>query len=245
MTTATEAPHDLQWFTSELRRRANAHYETSNVKRLLALPLSVERARLWALQMKFWLRNRRDCWAFAQALAPEDVKALIWEHERDELAGNIERDVEDHGSLHVRESANFGLTPADFDTVQIAPQTRIVTYAYIHLVKDSPWLKAVSACAALEISNSAEWVDGGGMSYRKGVKFERELGVPFDKQVNMKEHAEVDVDHAHMLLKIAKRHATTPLALELMLEGVIESWELDTMWHGLLVNMLEPLPAPR
>jgi hypothetical protein len=42
-----------------------------------------------------------------------------------------------------------------------------------------------------------------------------------------------------MLLKIARRHATTPLAVELLLEGAIESWELDTMWHGLLVDMME------
>lgn len=245
MTTATDVAHDLQRFTSELRRRANAQYETTNLRRLMELPLSVERARVWALQMKFWLSNRRDCWGFAQGLSPEPVKALIWEHESDELAGNVERGVEDHGSLHVRESAIFGLTPADFENERIAPQTRIVTYAYIHLVKDSPWLKAVSACAALEISNSAEWVDGGGLGYRKAKKFERELGVPYEKQVMLKEHAEVDVEHAHMLMQIAKRYGTTPQALELMLEGVIESWELDTMWQGLLVDMMEAVPGPR
>jgi hypothetical protein len=244
MAIATDTAHDLDWFKRELRRRANAQYETPQVRRLLAMPLTVERARVWALQMKFWLLNRRDCWAFAQGLAPEDVKALIWDHERDELDGRADRGVEDHGALHVRESRLYGLGPADFAAAVIAPQTRTVTYAWIHLVKDSPWLKAVSACAALEISNSAEWVDGGGMSYRKGQKFERELGVPFEKQVNMKEHAEVDVDHATMLLKVAQRHATTPQALELMLEGVIESWQLDTVWQGLLVDMMEVLPGP-
>jgi pyrroloquinoline quinone (PQQ) biosynthesis protein C len=239
MTIATEDVHDVQWFTGELRRHANAVYETTNARRLLEIPFTRERMRAYALQMKFWLKNRRDCWAFAQGLAPEDVKAMIWDHERDELAGNAERGVEDHGSLHVRESQLFGLTPDDFAQVRVAPPTRTATYAWIHLVKDSPWLKAVSACAALEISNSFEWVDAGGLGYRMGKKLERDLGIPYDKQVNLKEHAEVDVDHAHMILQIAKRYGTTPAALELMLEGADESWDLFTVWMGLIVDMME------
>jgi len=244
MAVASNVAHDLQWFGSELRRRANAQFETPNMHRTMELPFTMERARQWALQMQFFLKNRRDCWAFAQGLAPLDVKALIWEHERDELAGNEDRGVEDHGALHVRESALLGLTPADFDATQIAPEMRVITYAWIHLVKDSPWLKAVSACAALEISNSSEWVVGGGLSYRRGLKFERELGIPFVKQISNKEHAEVDVDHAHMLMKIAKKYGTSPQTLELMLDGAFESWDIETVWHGLVMDLLERLPGP-
>lgn len=232
----------LAAFARDVRERANAQYATPQHRRLFAVPLTVPRARLWALQMALWTLNRRDCWAFAQGLAPFAVKQLIWAHEEDELAGNKLRDMEDHFALQVRQGALLGLTPADYRTIRMRAGTRTCTYAWIHLVRASHWLKAVSACAGLEISNSAEWVDGGGMSLRKGRRLEEQLGIPFHKQVSDNEHAEVDVEHAQMLIRIAEQYGTTREALDLMLEGVVESWELESVWKGQLAEMMEALP---
>ena len=77
-----------------------------------------------------------------------------------------------------------------------------------------------------------------------GKRYEEDLGIPFHKQVNAKEHAEVDVEHAHMLMQIARRYATTPEALDLLMQGLIESWDIETVWKGQVVEMLEALPAP-
>jgi hypothetical protein len=77
-----------------------------------------------------------------------------------------------------------------------------------------------------------------------GKRYEEDLGIPFHKQVNAKEHAEVDVEHAHMLMQIARRYATTPEALDLLMQGLIESWDIETVWKGQVVEMLEVLPAP-
>jgi hypothetical protein len=232
----------LQAFAREVRARANAQYATPQHRRLFAVPLTVARARLWALQMALWTLNRRDCWAFAQGMAPFDVKQLIWGHEEDELAGNKARATEDHFALQVRQGAVLGLEPADYRAIRMEPGTRACTYAWIHLVRDSHWLKAVSACAGLEISNSADWVDGGGMSFRKGKRLEEQLGIPFHRQVSDNEHAEVDVEHAHMLMVIAERYGTSQAALDRMLDGVSESWELETVWKGQLAEMMEALP---
>jgi pyrroloquinoline quinone (PQQ) biosynthesis protein C len=193
--------------------------------------------------MALWTLNRRDCWAFAQALAPFEVKRMIWKHEEDELDGNKERGVEDHFALQIQQGELLNLKPEDFHDARMTAATRTCTYAWIHLVKDSHWLKAVSACCALEISNSSEWVDGGGGSYRMGLAQEKELGIPFEKQVDNKEHTEVEVEHAHMLIQIAERYGTTKEALNLMLEGLIESWEISTIWKGLLADMMEAIPA--
>lgn len=239
MATATKADPELDKFVREVRQRANAQYETPQYRRLLAMPLNMERARIYTLQKSHWNLNRRDCWAFAQGHAPMDVKKLIWEHEEDELAGNKERGVEDHYSLQVRQSKEIGLTAADFRNAPVREGTRMCLYAYLHLVNTGHWLKSVSACAALEVSNSSEWVDGGGMSYRMGKRFESQLGIPFEKQLNAKEHAEVDVEHAHMLLQIARAHRDTPGCLGLMMEGMIESWQLDQVWKGILADMME------
>jgi hypothetical protein len=70
------------------------------------------------------------------------------------------------------------------------------------------------------------------------------LGIPFEKQVNAKEHSEVEVEHAHMLMRVARDFATTPEKLTLMMEGVVESFEIHTTWKGLTADMLEELPGP-
>lgn len=238
METMLDSKPDLSAFVAEIRRRANAQFDSAQFKRLLALPLTRERARADALQRVHFTRNRRDCWAYTQAMAPMDVKRLIWEHEEDELAGSRARGVADHYTLQVHQGDLLGLTPADFADSPIAAGTRTCTYAWANLVKGGPWQKSVAACAALEIGNSSDWVEGGGMSYRRGKKLEAELGIPFDKQVNAKEHAEVDVEHAHMLMRIARVH-NSPSDLRLMMDGLIESWDIDRIWQGVMAEFLE------
>ncbi len=174
-----------------------------------------------------------------------DVKALIWEHELDELQGNEKRGVEDHYSLQVRQAGTIGLTRADFEKEKPADETITCVYAWVHLVKDSPWLKSFGACVALEVSNSSEWLDHGGMSYRWGKKQEAELGIPFHKQINAVEHAEVDVEHASLLHKVVERHCDSTAKLDLIMEGLTESWALDRAWKGVLCGLMEQLPGPK
>jgi hypothetical protein len=242
--TIERAP-DIKAFANEVRKRANAQFETPQYRRILSMPLTKRRAQVYTLQKAFWNLNRRDCWAFAQALAPMDVKKLIWAHEEDELAGNKTRGVEDHYMLQVRQSKEIDLTLADFKNEVPREGTRTCLYAWIHLVKDSPWLKAIGACAALEVSNSSGWVKDGGMSYRMGKKMEKDLGIPFEKQLNAKEHAEVDVEHAHMLMDVARSHAKTQRELDLVWQGLIESWQLDQTWKGILADMMAESPDPK
>ncbi len=244
MSTALEISDELKTFEEVARELANAQFDSEQYRRVLEMPLTRERAQKYTLQKAHWNLNRRDCWAFAQALAPIDVKKLIWEHELDELAGNEDRGVEAHYLLQMRQSELIGLKPEDFDNEAMEDGTRTCLYAYIHLVKDSVWLKSVAACAALEVSNSADYVDGGGMSYRMGKRFEEDLGIPFDKQVNAKEHHEVDVAHGTLLMEVARRHADTPGKLDLLMAGLGDSWALDRVWKGQLAEMMAALPGP-
>ncbi len=244
MATAIDLESIRESFYAEVRQRANAQFESEQYRRILSLPLTTQRAQRYVLQKSFWNLNRRDCWAFAQGLAPMDVKALIWDHELDELQGNEARGVEDHYSLQVRQAATIDLTREDFDNEEPADETLTCIYAWIHLCRDSHWLKSVAACAALEVSNSSDWVTEGGMSYRWGKKQEAELGIPFDKQVNAKEHAEVDVEHGNLLVKVVTAHCDAPAKFDLVLEGLKESWALDRAWKGCLANLMAALPDP-
>jgi pyrroloquinoline quinone (PQQ) biosynthesis protein C len=231
-------------FYAEVRQMANDQFQSTQYQRLLSIPLTQKRAQVYVLQKGFWNLNRRDTWAFAQALAPMDVKALIWEHELDELQGNEDRGVEDHYSLQVRQAATIGLTRDDFENEVAREETLMAIYSWVHLAKDSPWLKSLASCAALEVSNSSDWVDGGGMSYRWGKKQEADLGIPFNKQINAMEHAEVDVEHGNLLTKVVERHCDTAAKLDQIMEGLKESWMLDRAWKGILAGYLEELPGP-
>jgi hypothetical protein len=160
MATAIDMKTHLESFFAEVRKLANDQFASPQYQRVLSVPLTQKRAQVYVLQKGFWNLNRRDCWAFAQALSPMDVKALIWDHELDELQGNDARGVEDHYSLQVRQASTIGLTRADFENEVAREETLTCIYAWIHLAKDSPWLKSVASCAALEVSNSSDWVSG-------------------------------------------------------------------------------------
>ena len=244
MATVLKETVDIDGFAKKVRVLARAQYDSPQYKRILEIPLNKERARIFTLQKAHWTVNRRDCWGFAQGLAPMDVKKLIWAHEEDELIGNKTRGVDDHFSLKVRQSELIGLRPEDFVNNPMREGTRTCIYAWVHLVKDSHWLTSVAACTALEVRNSSEWVEEGGMSYRMGKRLEKELGIPFEKQVSATEHSAVDVEHAHMLMQIAMRHGTTSEKLDLIMQGLTESWEIDRVWHGQLADMMAELPGP-
>ena len=241
MTAALKTPSDLTAFAAEVRARANAQMAAPESQRVLSVKMTSQRARMQSLQRIHFTTNRRDCWAFTQALAPMDVKRVIWEHEEDELAGSRSRGVADHHTLQIQQGALFGMSSTDLTEAPISPGARTCTYAWSHLVRVGPWQKSLGACAALEVGNSSDWVNGGGMSYRMGKKLEADLGIPFDKQINAKEHAEVDVEHGHMLMRIARTY-DSPNDLALMMEGLIESWEIERIWRGIMADMLLSLP---
>src|SRR5688572_15253409 len=66
---------------AEINAMANQQFETPEFRELFDLPLTIGRARLNAINMAHYVRNRRDCWGYVQGAAPLDVKRLIWEHE--------------------------------------------------------------------------------------------------------------------------------------------------------------------
>jgi hypothetical protein len=243
-TMISEPGVDLESFCDEIRAMANWQYQCPQSQRLYSVPLNVARARVWTVQMVLWTLNRRDCWAFTQGAAPMDVKKLIWEHEEDELAGNKECGVADHYSLAVKASEVLGLTPEDFSGAEPHIGTRTCCYAWLHLVKNSHWLKSLSACAALEVSNSSDWVEGGGNSFRRRQRFHDDLGIPLKKMTNETEHVEVDVIHGELLIEVFKRHVKTPEDQALMLEGARETWEIERVWKGQVADMLEEVPGP-
>jgi hypothetical protein len=230
---------DKMWQT--LVQMANDQFETPPFCRLLNTRFSRQRAQHYSIQMAHYVKNRRDCWGYVQGSAPLDVKRLIWEHEEDELIGKKSEGKEDHITLAVKEGAVLGLNAEAFDATPVLDGGLVCFYSWLHLAQ-RPWLEAIAASAILEIRNSAELIKGGSLSRRIGEKFERELGIPMKKQINNAEHIVMDVEHAHLLMRVARKYATTETDQNAVIKGARESLIIDRVYRGHLADMVEALP---
>jgi hypothetical protein len=224
---------------NELVGLCNEQFETPAFRRLLSIRFSTERVRQYSIQMAFYVKNRRDCWGYVQGSAPLEVKRLIWEHERDELMGSEGK--MDHITLAVKEGEVFGLTADSFEKTPLLDGAVACFYSWIHLAQRS-WLEAIAASAILEMRNSSELIKNGSLSQRIGQILSRDLGIPLKRQINNAEHVVMDVEHAHLLHRVAKKYATTEAGQKAILRGAKESLLIDRVYRGHLAGMLEALP---
>lgn len=234
----------LDALEDRLAEMANAQFTSPQYRKILSLPLTRERAQLYILQRAYFHLNRRDCWAYVQAAAPFDVKQMIWDHEREELEGDLERGVPDHFTLGLQEGGAVGLSPDDFEACAPLDGTMACCAAWIHLAKDRPWLEALPVCAVTEISNSDEICKGGGFARRMARKMTDELGIPLKKQPSNAEHVVLDVEHAHLLMRAARLHAKTERDFALILHGAAESLRVERAFKGVLGDAMAALPDP-
>jgi hypothetical protein len=231
-------PNRVDALWKELIRLCNEQFETAPFKRLLGVKFTKERAQQYSIQMAYYVQNRRDCWGYVQGSAPLDVKKMIWEHEEDELIGRKSEGKMDHITLAVKEGEVFGLTAEAFERTARLEGGEVCFSAWIRLAQ-RPWLEAIAASAVLEMRNSAELVEGGSLSRRIGSIFERDLGIPMKKQINTAEHVVMDVEHAHMLARVARKHATAETAQRAILRGATESLMIDRVYRSHLADLLE------
>lgn len=230
---------DALW--AELVRLCNEQFESAQFKRLLATKFSQARAQQYAIQMAYYVRNRRDGWGYVQGSAPLDIKQLIWHHEEDELIGQKEQGKVDHITLAVKEGEVFGLSAEAFERTPRLEGGEVCFSAWIRLTQ-RPWLEAIAGAAILEMRNSSELIKGGSLSQRIAAMLERDLGIPMRKQINNAEHVVMDVEHAHLLMQVARKYATTESAREAMLRGAKESLLIDRVYRGHLADMMASLP---
>ncbi len=224
----------------KLHREANTLFESEEYQRFFALPLTRERARFYMIQRATFMLCRRGCWALVQARAPFDVKQLIWEHERDELAGNEQRGVADHYTLGIKEGASVGLKRKDFKR-PACDGTLICTFAWTHLADRSPWLEGAAVLGALEIANADGIIEGGGQSHRMAMKMVNELGIPLSRQPSNQDHMDVEDEHSTFLMTVAHAHATGKDDHDLIMSGSRKTWAINRTWLGLMAKEMEKL----
>jgi len=235
-----EGSKSLEAMWEELVRMCNAQFESAEFARMLGTKFSKERAQQYSIQMAFYVQNRRDCWGYVQGSAPLDVKQLVWRHEEDELIGRKAQGKVDHITLAVKEGEVFGLSAEAFERTARLEGGEVCFSAWIRLSQRS-WLEAIAASAILEMRNSGELIQGGSLSRRIVEIFQRDLGIPMKQQINNAEHVVMDIEHAQLLMQVARKYATTESARQAILSGARESLMIDRVYRGHLADMLEAL----
>ncbi|HEX9786410.1 MAG TPA: iron-containing redox enzyme family protein [Candidatus Binatia bacterium] len=225
----------------ELVRMCNEQFQSAPFQRLLGTKFTQARAQQYSIQMAYYVQNRRDGWGYVQGSAPLDIKQLIWHHEEDELIGQKAQGKIDHITLAVKEGEVFGLTADAFERTPRLEGGEVCFSAWIRLAQ-RPWLEAIAGSAILEMRNSSELIQGGSLSRRIAAMLERDLGVPMKEQINNAEHVVMDIEHAHLLMEVARKYATTEPALRAILRGARESLMIDRVYRGHLADMLAALP---
>jgi hypothetical protein len=226
--------------TAALDQMVNDQFESPEFKCLLSLPLTLDRGRFYIIQSALYTSNRRDCWGYVQGSAPLAVKRMIWKHESDELV-NDPRAHTDHYTLTVRQGEHIGLTPEDFAKAERPPIVRACFYAWCHIAIRSHWLTAYASSHMLERRNNGEIVKGGGMSYRMGMKFEKELGISLKKMASLDLHAVADTAHSDEMSEMFERYVKTPEDRDLVLKGAQESMAIDRAYRGGLAYYMEQI----
>jgi len=219
----------------------NQQFDTPPFRRLLSAKFTRERAQQYSIQMAYYVQNRRDCWGYVQGSAPLEVKKWIWQHEQDELIGRKSENKQDHITLAVKEGEVLGLTAEAFERTARLEGGEVCFSAWVRLAQ-RPWLEAIAASAVLEMRNSSELIGGGALSQRIGEIFERDLDIPMKRQINNAEHVVMDVEHAHLLMQVARRYAKTEAEQQAILRGARASLMIDRVYRGHLADMVEALP---
>ncbi len=231
----------VEQLSEELVRLCNEQFNTPPFKRLLSTAFTKARTQQYSIQMAYYVQNRRDCWGYVQGSAPLEIKKLIWEYEQDELIGKKSEGKVDHITLAVREGEVLGLRAEAFERTTRLEGGEVCFSAWIRLAQRS-WLEAIAGSAILEMRNSGELIKGGSLSRRIAELFERDLGIPMKQQINNAEHVVMDVEHAHLLMQVARKYANTESARRAILRGAEESLMIDRVYRSHLADMLAALP---
>ena len=223
---------------NDLVEMANEAFESRGYENFLSIPFSRKKAAYYIFERSHFHLNRRQCWALVQSAAPFDVKQMIWDHEKEELAGDEERGVENHWVLGMKEGAALGMQPKDFDNPPSAA-TKFCTDAWSGLAENCPWLEAIAASGMLEIANSDALIKGGGIAHRIANKLHDELGIPLKDQHSNREHMEVDIEHANLLFQVAKKYVQNNEQGEQVLRGASNGLAINKSWFELMAQQMQ------
>lgn len=225
----------------ELNRIVNEHYETPEIIRFNSFPMNLARAGTLVIHRVHYTVNRRNCWGSVQSSCPMDVKRSIWAHEKDELVSDPRFGGDHHTAEVLKAMKLTGLSAEDIAGAELVPGCTAAFHAWLHLSKDSAWLKAFSASAVLERANNNRIVKGGGSALRDYQRYTAEVRQLIGVVAGHDVHNVADEDHSDMMEVVLDRYAVSEETRRQALEGARQSLCFDRAYRGALAVHLEQI----
>jgi pyrroloquinoline quinone (PQQ) biosynthesis protein C len=240
---STTNPHATK-LEHELNRMINAQFESPEFRLLADTPLTMARARYYAVQLVFYAFNRRDCWAYVQARAPLDVKQAIWHHEQDELIVDP-RGGTDHMTLMSREAVALGVTQQELAASQPTPLVKAALMAFCYNASTLPWLAGLVQSHFMERRNNNTLIKSGagGSSVRWRDRLIKELGVDPKGLSSSNVHVVADEEHSDLIWGAVERYVTDEDSYKAALQGAREAAQLDLAVRAALASGMRMIDA--
>ncbi len=209
------------------------------MKQFYSIPVSVDRARVYLLQLSIYVRQRRNFWPQVAANCPEfDVKQKILAHEYEELVED-EHSKAGHLDLIFRQGKEVGLSVEDILRAEALPTTKAAVYGWFWIARHRPWQEAIAASSIAEWTNDDRLLGdiGGGNCTRLYRIWKRDLKFHDEQMPNFTVHSKADVKHSDMFVDVLEKYV--PAGAE---EGVIqtakESMDLHRVYFGGLAQAM-------
>jgi pyrroloquinoline quinone (PQQ) biosynthesis protein C len=208
-------------------------FRSPEMEQFYSIPLTLDRARIYLLQLGLYVRERRNFWPQVAANCPEfEVKQRIMEHEHEELVED-EFSKAGHLDLIFRQGKELGLSVDDVMKAEPLPTTKAAIYGWFWIARHRPWQEAVAA------STIAEWINddrllgdlGGANSTRLNKIWKRDMNFSDAQMPNFTAHSKADVRHSDMFIDVLEKYVA-PGREQDVIDTAKETMDLHRAYFG-------------
>lgn len=215
----------MEWkqkLRKDLDRLANDHVDRADPERGYDRGVTAAEQRVRrALRHLYFIPNRRACWAYVQAVAPIDVKKIIWHHERDELI-----DDPRIGKGHVDVDRIEEIEP-----IPAPPGVRVAIYGWLYIAMHRPWLQGLAASHILERINDPTVIQGKTLIQRTADRLMKDLNLKREElPLGTRVHLEADIEHSNLIWSVFERYVVDEVTYGQVMEGARESLECQALY---------------
>jgi len=198
-----------------------------------SVKMTVERARIYLLQLGIYVRQRRNFWPQVAANCPDfDVKQRIMSHEYEELIED-EHSKAGHLDLIFRQGKELGLSAEQILSAEALPTTKAAVYGWFWIARNRPWQEALAASTIAEWTNDDRLLGdiGGGNCTRLYHIWKRDLRFSDNQMPNFTAHSKADVKHSDMFIDVLEQHVVAGREQDII-ETAKESMDLHRAYFG-------------
>jgi pyrroloquinoline quinone (PQQ) biosynthesis protein C len=134
-----------------------------------------------------------------------------------------------------------GLSKQELYAADLLPGCKAAFSAWLHLAKNSSWLRAFSGSTILERANNNAVVKGGGVSVRDYARFTDDVLAVLGTVAGHDVHNVADEDHSDMMEQVLDTYVKTEEDRREVLLGARDSLDFDRAYRGALAIHLERL----